>query len=169
MPNTASSTFSDITNLKQKNPALIVGISLGGWTFNDNGTNTQDVYWKMVSTKSNRATFVSNLLSFMNHYGFDAVDLDWEYPGATDRQPNQPGNTTVDGDNYVLLLKEIQSAFKGDASPKYLSFTAPTSYWYLRWFPIGEMVAAADYVNFMTYDLHGVWDRNDPIGNQVLV
>lgn len=39
---------------------------------------------------------------------------------------------------------------------------------YLRWFNITEMVAAADYVNFMTYDLHGVWDADDPIGNQIL-
>ena len=63
----------------------------------------------------------------------------------------------------------MKSAFKGQASPKYISFTAPTAYWYLRWFPIGQMAEAADYVNFMTYDLHGVWDRDDPIGNQVLV
>lgn len=39
---------------------------------------------------------------------------------------------------------------------------------YLRWFDIGKMAEAAELVNFMTYDLHGVWDSNDPIGNQVL-
>lgn len=27
---------------------------------------------------------------------------------------------------------------------------------------------AADYINFMTYDLHGVWDPENPISNQVL-
>jgi chitinase len=30
------------------------------------------------------------------------------------------------------------------------------------------MMEAADYVNFMTYDLHGVWDSDNPIRNQVL-
>jgi chitinase len=34
-----------------------------------------------------------------------------------------------------------------------LSFTAPTSYWYLRWFDIQNMVLYADWINFMTYDL----------------
>ena len=30
------------------------------------------------------------------------------------------------------------------------------------------MVQYVDWVNLMSYDLHGVWDSNNPIGNQVL-
>lgn len=30
------------------------------------------------------------------------------------------------------------------------------------------MVKAVNYMNFMTYDLHGTWDADSPIGNQVL-
>ncbi|GLA25444.1 hypothetical protein AnigIFM63326_002145 [Aspergillus niger] len=30
------------------------------------------------------------------------------------------------------------------------------------------MAKAADFVNFMTYDLHGVWDADNPIGDHVL-
>lgn len=30
------------------------------------------------------------------------------------------------------------------------------------------MVEYVDWVNLMSYDLHGVWDSSDPIGNQVL-
>lgn len=40
MPGTDPSTFSDCTNLKQQNPALIVSISLGGWSFNDNNVKS---------------------------------------------------------------------------------------------------------------------------------
>ena len=40
MPDTDASTFSTITSLKEKNQGLIVGVSIGGWTFNDNGTST---------------------------------------------------------------------------------------------------------------------------------
>ena len=28
----------------------------------------------------------------------------------------------------------------------------------MRWFDIGNMTQYADWVNFMTYDLHGSWD-----------
>ncbi len=30
------------------------------------------------------------------------------------------------------------------------------------------MVQYVDWINLMAYDLHGVWDSSDPIGNQVL-
>ncbi|KAJ6033310.1 chitotriosidase-1 [Penicillium canescens] len=65
----------------------------------------------------------------MVHFGFDGVDLDWEYPGASDR-----GGNKEDVKNYVLLMKTIREKFNSSARVYYgLSFTIPTSYWYLRW------------------------------------
>jgi chitinase len=36
----------------------------------------------MASTAANRKQFITNLIKFMDTYGFDGVDLDWEYPTA---------------------------------------------------------------------------------------
>lgn len=114
----------------------------------------------MASTAANRKIFIRNILGFMMEYGFDGVDIDWEYPGAEDR-----GGIPQDGENFTLLLQELKAAFDG----RYiLTFTAPTSYWYLRHFDIKKSVRAADWINLMSYDLHGVWDRKNPIGSQVL-
>jgi chitinase len=71
------SLFSDLTALKSRNRGLKAIISLGGWTFNDNGTSTQPVFSDMVSSAGNRKKFIGNLFSFMGHYGFDGVDIDW--------------------------------------------------------------------------------------------
>lgn len=30
------------------------------------------------------------------------------------------------------------------------------------------MAVYADWINLMSYDLHGIWDSKNPIGNQVL-
>jgi hypothetical protein len=43
MPRTSENIFSQITNLKRKAPGLKIWISLGGWTYSDNGTDTQAV------------------------------------------------------------------------------------------------------------------------------
>ena len=77
MDNQQDSLFSDLTGLKEKNHALKTMVALGGWTFNDNGTQYQPVYSNMVSSASNRAKFISNLLSFLRQNAFDGVDFDW--------------------------------------------------------------------------------------------
>lgn len=72
-----SSLFSDLTDLKQKNNGLKTIVALGGWTFTDSGTATQPVFSNIVSSASNRAKFITNLLSFLREYAFDGVDFDW--------------------------------------------------------------------------------------------
>jgi chitinase len=61
-------------------PTLIqleVFVSIGGWTFSDNGTATQPVFGDIASTDANRQKFADRLVIFMTLYGFDGVDLDW--------------------------------------------------------------------------------------------
>ncbi|KAL2752063.1 glycoside hydrolase family 18 protein [Sodiomyces alcalophilus JCM 7366] len=157
-------TFSQFTSLKRKNPSLKAVVALGGWTFNDNHTIWQPVFSDLASTKTKRATFIDQLVKFMSRYGFDGVDVDWEYPGAGDR-----GGKPGDGENLTKLFKEMRTEFdKMSGSRKEISFTAPTSYWYMRHFDITGSAKAVDYVNMMSYDLHGVWDADNPIGSRVL-
>ncbi|KAF1818481.1 glycoside hydrolase family 18 protein [Dissoconium aciculare CBS 342.82] len=125
-------------------------------------TATQAVFSSICSTAKNRANFIDNLLSFMRQYAFDGVDFDWEYPGAPDR-----GGHPDDGKNFVSLLSELKAAISRQPLPYIVSFTVPTSYWYLRWFDLAA-VDHVDWVNVMSYDLHGVWDQDNPIGNHVL-
>lgn len=53
-----------------------------------------------------------------------------------------------------------------DAAPRKLgiTFTIPSSFWYLRWFDMPGLLKYADWTNLMSYDLHGTWDANNPIG-----
>ncbi len=43
--------------------------------------------WRGAASAANRATFVDNLLSVVDAYGFDGLDLDWEPIEAGDRAP----------------------------------------------------------------------------------
>ncbi|KAF7171146.1 hypothetical protein CNMCM5623_003575 [Aspergillus felis] len=159
---TPSSLFKDATNLKSIKQDLSVFVSIGGWTFSDNGTATQPVFGDIAADETSRQTFANNVVHFMKQYGFDGLDIDWEYPGAPDR-----GGKAEDTANYVLLLKTLRSTFDASGSKFGLTFTAPSSYWYLRWFDLPNMIKYADWINVMTYDLHGVWDASNPIGSIV--
>lgn len=164
MDGVPDSVIDKITQLKDTNPAINMVISLGGWSFNDNDTTTQPVFGDMVSSKSKRATFITNLFAFLDHYGLDGVDFDWEYPGAPDR-----GGNDDDGENYATFLKELDDVNSERAKKTIVSFTAPTSYWYLQYMELTDMMDYVDYVNLMAYDLHGTWDGpEDQVGSIVL-
>jgi chitinase len=121
----------------------------------------------MASTAANRKQFITNLIKFMDTYGFDGVDLDWEYPTAgkwmfwvddiaskTDCLLDDRGGKAEDEANYVLLSQDISDAFGG----KYgYTITLPASYWYLQHFDLAKHQDSVGWFNVMTYDLHGVW------------
>lgn len=63
--------------------------------------------------------------------------------------------TAEDADNYLTFFTKLRAAMP---SSKSVSFCAPASFWYLKGYHIDEMAALADYIVYMTYDLHGQWD-----------
>ncbi|KAF7131458.1 hypothetical protein CNMCM5793_004683 [Aspergillus hiratsukae] len=162
MPGVPSDAFAKVANIKRANQNAKVWVSIGGWSFSDNETSTQAVFGDISSSLLKRAQFAAKLYQFMVQYGFDGVDIDWEYPGAPDR-----GGKPEDVGNFPSLLQMIKYKFQVEKKNFGISITAPSSYWYLRWFDLPDIVKYVDYINLMSYDLHGVWDSTDPIGPYV--
>ncbi|OJJ36372.1 hypothetical protein ASPWEDRAFT_108842 [Aspergillus wentii DTO 134E9] len=109
-------------------------------------------------------SFAKNLVRMLQKYGLNGADLDWEYPGADDR-----GGNSDDTENFAKLLRTIRDEFNASGQNYELSFTIPSSYWYLRHFDVPKYLASgADWCNMMSYDLHGVWDGHDPYIGKVV-
>ncbi|KAK3934190.1 hypothetical protein QBC46DRAFT_300262 [Diplogelasinospora grovesii] len=134
-------------------PARI--LSFGGWDFSTN-PSTYNIFRQGV-TAANRLTLATNIANFIKANNLDGVDIDWEYPGAPDI-PGIPAADPNDGVNYLAFLVILKNLLPG----KSVSIAAPSSYWYLRGYPIAQMSKVVDYIVFMTYDLHGQFDA----GNQ---
>ncbi|KAL8913518.1 MAG: hypothetical protein Q9171_001706 [Xanthocarpia ochracea] len=146
--------ISRVTFLKSRYQGLKVLVAIGGWAFND--PPTQTLFSDMASTRPNRQVFIISLISFINKYGLDGVDIDWEYPAAPDR-----GGLPEDTFNFVLLMSEIRKAFDATNQAWESTITVPTSYWYLRGFDITRLQDHVSYINLMSYDLHGMWDKDN--------
>jgi GH18 family chitinase len=139
-------------------------ISFGGWSFSTEDA-TRPIFGDSVLTNQ----FVNNLVDMVKQYNLDGVDIDWEYPGATDLKGWADSTPTVhpnDGENYVNFLSRLRAAMPSQYS---VSICAPASFWYLKNFPIAQMNQYLTYIVFMTYDLHGQWDINiESLGPKLL-
>ncbi|KAH1913703.1 hypothetical protein KXW47_005080 [Aspergillus fumigatus] len=144
-----------LTDLKKIDPDLKVFIAIGGWTFNNPGP-TATVFSDLARSEEKQKAFFKSLISFMSTYNFDGVDLDWEYPVATDRS-----GRPEDFKNFPKFLANLKKSLKASGGRDGLSVTLPASYWYLQHFDIVELVKHVDFFNMMTYDLHGTWDKGN--------
>lgn len=59
-------------------------------SFSDNDTATQPLYGQIAADAGKRQRFANNVVHFMQQYGFDGLDIDWEYPAAPDRYSSPP-------------------------------------------------------------------------------
>ncbi|RKK64719.1 hypothetical protein BFJ69_g16581 [Fusarium oxysporum] len=148
--------YPQLAALKTRDIGQELWLSIGGWTFSDNGSPTATTFSDLVSADETRQNvFFASLILFMQTWGFSGVDIDWEYPVDHDRNGRES-----DFKAYPRFMKRLRSALH---DYKYgLSVTLPTSYWYLQHFDLENLEPSVDWFNVMSYDLHGAWD----IGNK---
>lgn len=79
------------------------------------------------------------------------------------------GGKEEDTDNYVALLQTLRQTFESSPRKYGLTFTIPSSYWYLRWFNLPDMLKYADWLNLMSYDLHGKVPNPKSLGSSSVV
>ncbi len=98
------STYLPFTDLKSEVMQTWIGIGGGGFT--DPGSPTITTWSDMCSSATSRAAFISSLEDFMTTWGFQGVDLDWEYPAVVSR-----GGQPYDTANFVSLVQEMRASW----------------------------------------------------------
>ncbi|KAL5044286.1 glycoside hydrolase superfamily [Aspergillus fruticulosus] len=110
----------------------------------------------MAAGYESRQTWIQSVISYLQKYGLDGIDIDWEYPTASDR-----GGSADDTDNFVVLLAEMREVFDAVSPGWEITVTLPSSYWYLQNFSLQQMQKYVSWFNMMSYDLHGMWDQDN--------
>ncbi|XP_063387156.1 probable chitinase 2 [Cydia fagiglandana] len=138
--------FNKFNALKQQNAKLKTILAVGGW--NEGSAK----YSTMAASATLRNNFITTARDLLLSYGFDGLDIDWEYPNQRDSTQG-----SADVENFSLLLKELReeldkygllitvavAAVEQSAS---LSYDIPT------------MSKYVDLISLMTYDMYGAWD-----------
>ncbi|MFD2044913.1 glycosyl hydrolase family 18 protein [Ornithinibacillus salinisoli] len=145
--------FVELGKLKEKYPHLKTTIAIGGWGGSAN-------FSEAAATEESREIFADSVVEFIIEHGFDGVDLDWEYPvtgGGPGTYPNPD-----DRDNYPLLLETLREKLdeqgEKDGVHYTLSIAGAANTGFVENTQLGLSQEYLDYVQIMTYDIHGTWE-----------
>lgn len=136
-----------------------VMVSIGGWTLSDN-------FPGIAADSTKRSYFASECNRLLQVYGFDGIDLDWEYPGYAEHN-----GTPADGGNFTLLVQEIRDSIDAlglIGGKDYLlssCFSAdPVKMQIVEW---SNLIPELDMFNLMSYDFFGAFstlsNHNSPL------
>jgi chitinase len=143
-----------LSRLRESRSGLEVLVSLGGWEWSR-------WFSDVAVDPAARQRLCTAAASYIREYGFDGIDLDWEYPSGG----GHPHNTRrpEDPENYRILMLELRDALDRAAANapgrRYLISAAAAA--------APERVAPVDYrrfsdvydrINLMSYDYFGEWD-----------
>ncbi|GJJ06510.1 hypothetical protein Clacol_000702 [Clathrus columnatus] len=132
--------------LKKANRHLKLLLSIGGWTYSPS-------FHPVVINPTLRRRFVESAITLLEDYGFDGLDIDYEYP-----------RNEKEAQGYVELLKELrygldQHRQKTEVYFKYiLTIAAPCGPDKFKKLQAQEMDKYLTFWNLMAYDYAGSWD-----------
>ncbi|MDB5251712.1 MAG: hypothetical protein JWP27_881 [Flaviaesturariibacter sp.] len=112
-------------------------------SINDGSGDGKTNFKAMASSSATRLTFINDVMAKVRQYGFDGVDVDWEFP------------TTSDGTDvtFTALMKELSDSLHRDA--KYYLTAALTAGKYaggIRDAIKSDLFPVVDFFNIMAYD-----------------
>jgi hypothetical protein len=134
--------------LKKANRNLKILLSIGGWTY----TNTNKHMDGPASTAIGRKAFADSCVNMIKNYGFDGIDLDWEYPqnptqGAQMLAVLQATRQAMDAYADTLVYRNSNGLVE---RPYFeLSIAAPAGAENYKNLPLRDLANILDYINLM--------------------
>ncbi|MDV5169152.1 chitinase C-terminal domain-containing protein [Photobacterium rosenbergii] len=176
--------FGALATYKKKHDVKTL-ISIGGWAetgghFGADGSRVADGGFYTMTTNADGSInsagiekFATSAVAMMRQYQFDGLDIDYEYPTSMAGAGNPDDKAFMEPRRAYLwasyqelmkvLRQKLDQASAQDGVHYMLTIAAPSSGYLLRGMEDFNVTKYLDYVNIMSYDLHGAW--NDHVGH----
>jgi len=124
---------------------------LGGGGDNSNG------YHAMASKTATRKKFINTIVEWCSVYGYDGVNIDWEYPGNNDKME--------DRNNLTLLVKELRAAFDKEylrtQKSLEISIDVHSMLYHAQFIDFNTLKKYMNWFGLMSYDYSGDWPSSE--------
>ena len=152
--------FNLMHTMRKMYPDVTVLVSTGGW-------GASQTLWLVMDSEANMIKFADSAVDFIRKYGFDGIDIDFEYPSETSQSGN-PNDFSISetrrkgiGDRYAQFIKimseKLSKASKEDGKYYWLTSAVTASSWVLGGQNNSEFLDYLDFVSIMSYVYHGGW------------
>ena len=87
--------------LKKLNPKVKTLITIGGWV---DSQQNREAYNLVFNNDKLRSAYIQSMVKFLDKYGFDGVDISFEFPQINERE------------GYLVWIKALKEAFDSDVN-----------------------------------------------------
>ena len=100
--------------------------------------------------KNEKATddFIKAVVKLARDNDYDGIDVDWEFPGKSDAE------------NFVRFVKKLHAGLVAANPRALLTMAVPAIDYGGKWFD-GRLASDVDFIQIMSYELHGPWKSDD--------
>lgn len=130
--------LEELVNLKSENPNIKIIMAIGGWG--------ADGFSDAALTPTSRYAFAREAQRWVNDYGLDGIDIDWEYPGSS---ASGIKSRKQDRENFTLLLTALRDVLGPDA---WISVAGTGENAYINNVEIANIAPIINHFNLMAYD-----------------
>lgn len=132
----ALSNMSRYVIAKAHENGIYVIPSMGGGS-----SSAADIFSKIASSETTRKNFARSMVTLINTYGFDGIDIDWEVPKSSEKE------------NYTLLMKELYTAVKANNYHHLVTSAIGGGMWQPPRYDLENSGVYHDYINVMLYSM----------------
>ena len=137
-----------LARIRSINPQLKLVLSVGGWS--------ADGFSQAASTEESRRLAADTAKEIIAEYGLDGIDIDWEYPGTSVAGIASSADDKV---NFTLFLAALREAMDSLGEGKMVTIAAGGDSYFTRLTEMDKAAEYLDYVQLMTYDLQGGFQK----------